>query len=139
MTPKEPTEKSAKPGDKKPEQKKAAAAAPAAAKKEASAAAKPAATAPKKAAAPAAKKPAAAAGAAKKSAAAAANKPDVKKTVTKPKAKTVTKTYHYLNKMLLLNLTVDKEPINLAKVPNDSLDDLQCAQEHKRLRKETST
>ncbi|XP_016993961.1 large ribosomal subunit protein uL23 [Drosophila takahashii] len=87
MPPKKPTEKSAKPGDKKPEQKKTAAA-PAAGKKEAApAAAKPAAAAPKKAAAPAAKKPAA--GAAKKPAAAAAKKPTaVKKTVaTKAKGK----------------------------------------------------
>ncbi|KAH8406819.1 hypothetical protein KR222_004625 [Zaprionus bogoriensis] len=92
MPPKKPTEKSAKPGDKKPEAKKAAAA-PAAAKKEAPAAAKPAAAAPKKAAAAApAKKPAAAAGAAKKPAAAAASKkPAVKKTVAKPKAKTLAK------------------------------------------------
>ncbi|EDW17243.1 60S ribosomal protein L23a [Drosophila mojavensis] len=88
MPPKKPTEKSAKPGDKKPEQKKAAAAAPAGAKKEAGSAAKPAAA--KKAAAPA-KKPATAAGAAKKPAAAAAKKPALKKPVTKPKAKDLKK------------------------------------------------
>ncbi|SPP76960.1 60S ribosomal protein L23a [Drosophila guanche] len=75
MPPKKPTEKSAKPGDKKPEQKKAAA--PAAAKKEAPAAAKPAAAAPKKAAAPA-----------KKPATAAVKKPTaVKKLATKAKPK----------------------------------------------------
>ncbi|XP_022217636.1 60S ribosomal protein L23a [Drosophila obscura] len=76
MPPKKPTEKSAKPGDKKPEQKKAAA--PAAAKKEApAAAAKPAAAAPKKAAAPA-----------KKPATAAVKKPTaVKKVATKAKPK----------------------------------------------------
>ncbi|XP_016972713.1 60S ribosomal protein L23a [Drosophila rhopaloa] len=89
MPPKKPTEKSAKPGDKKPEQKKAAAA-PAAGKKEAApAAAKPAAAAPKKAAAPAAKKPAAAAAKKPATAGAAAKKPTaVKKTVaTKAKGK----------------------------------------------------
>ncbi|XP_064541680.1 large ribosomal subunit protein uL23 [Drosophila montana] len=91
MPPKKPTEKSAKPGDKKPEQKKAAPAAPAAAKKDAPAAAKPAAAAaPKKAAAPA-KKPATAAGAAKKPAAGAAKKPALKKPITKPKAKDLKK------------------------------------------------
>ncbi|EDV95905.1 60S ribosomal protein L23a [Drosophila grimshawi] len=94
MPPKKPTEKSAKPGDKKPEAKKPAAApaAAAAAKKDApAAAAKPAAAAaPKKAAAAPAKKPAAAAGA-KKPATAAAKKPVLKKTVSKPKAKDLKK------------------------------------------------
>ncbi|XP_033161904.1 60S ribosomal protein L23a [Drosophila mauritiana] len=86
MPPKKPTEKSAKPGDKKPEQKKTAAA-PAAGKKEAApSAAKPAAAAPKKAAAPAAKK---AAPAAKKpaTAGAAAKKPAAVKTTAASKAK----------------------------------------------------